>query len=163
MDHPTDKTKHYQIVASEVIGERRHLAGALLPILHGIQDRLGFIPGETVPQIAEALQLSRAEVHGVITYYHHFRSSPAGEVVIQMCRAEACQARGSEPLAAHASAALNCAFHATRADGRVTLEPVYCLGQCAVGPAIQVGDRLHARVTPQRFDAIVAQALGDSP
>jgi formate dehydrogenase subunit gamma len=133
--------------------------GALLPILHEVQDGLGHVPREVVPQIAEALNLSRAEVHGVVTYYHHFRSAAPGRHVIQVCRAEACQAMGGEALLAHAERTLGCATHgghgATSSDGRYTLNPVYCLGLCASSPAVTIDDRLHARMTPAKFDELV--------
>src|SRR5262249_27032931 len=129
-----------------------------MPLLHAVQDRIGYVPDEVVPQIAQALNLSRAEVHGVITFYHHFRRSPAGRTVVQVCRAEACQSCGADALMAHAEKALGCESHHTRADGAVTLEPVYCLGLCASSPAMKVGERLHARVTPEKFDRIVAAA-----
>src|ERR1700712_1133883 len=103
-------------------------ASALLPVLHHIQDALGFVPQALVPEIAVALSLSRAEVHGVVTYYHHFRSAPAGRHVVQICQAEACRANGAEALMAHAAERLACAPGATRADGAVTLEAIYCLG-----------------------------------
>ena len=134
--------------------------GALLPILHDVQDALGYIPADAVPLIAKGLNLSRAEVHGVIKYYHHFRSEPAGRIVVQVCRAESCQACGADALLAHAEKVLGCASHHTRADGAYTLEPVYCLGMCALSPAIMVGDKLHARMTPEKFDRVVA-ALGN--
>lgn len=134
--------------------------GALLPILHDLQDALGHIPREAVPQIAEGLNLSRAEVHGVVTYYHHFRSEAPGRHVVQVCRAESCQAMGADALMAHAERVLGCHVHgghgATSADGRFTLNPVYCLGLCASSPAIAVGDRVHARMTPDKFDRVVA-------
>ncbi len=136
--------------------------GALLPILHAIQAEHGHVPADAVPLIADSLNLSRAEVHGVISYYHHFRQAPAGQHVVQLCRAEACQARGGEALASHAKQALGIDFHETTADGRVTLEPVYCLGQCACGPAMMVNDAVHAHVTPQRFDVLLAAADGRS-
>ncbi|WP_454762992.1 formate dehydrogenase subunit gamma [Cupriavidus campinensis] len=139
-----------------IVNARRDMPGALLPILHEIQDSHGFIPADAVPVIASALNLSRAEVHGVITFYHHFREQPAGCHVVQVCRAEACQAVGAEALVAHAREALGCDFHATTADGRFTLEPVYCLGQCACGPAVMIGEQLHARVDAKRFDALIA-------
>lgn len=129
--------------------------GALLPILHEVQDQLGCIPADVVPEIAGALNLSRAEVHGVITYYHHFRSEPAGRHVIQVCRAEACQALGAEALLAHAERRLGCRSHASSADGRYTLEPVFCLGLCASSPAIVIDERLHARVSPAAFDRLI--------
>lgn len=140
-----------------LIEAHRHQPGGLLPLLHAVQDALGYIPPEAVPDIATAMNLSRAEVHGVITYYHHFRSEKPGRHVIQVCRAEACQACGGEDIAAEAERLLGCASHSTRADGAVTLEPVYCLGLCASSPAIQVDDRLHARMTTQRLRALIDQ------
>ncbi|MBK4733948.1 formate dehydrogenase subunit gamma [Noviherbaspirillum pedocola] len=145
----------------QIIEARRAMSGALLPILHDIQHALGHIPADAVPMVAEALNLSRAEVHGVISYYHHFREQPAGRHVVQICRAEACQARGADALVAHAKSALDCDFHHTSADGAVTLEPVYCLGHCAVGPNIAIDDALFARVSPQRFDMLVAGKRGE--
>jgi len=131
------------------IEQHRARPGALLPILHGIQDDLGCIPPEVVPLIAQALNLSRAEVHGVISYYAHFRQEPPGRHVVRICCAEACQAVGGEALAEHARARL--------AGSDITLEPVYCLGLCACGPSVQVDETtLHARVTPENFDALIA-------
>lgn len=149
-----------EVAVQTVIDSRKAEQGALLPILHGIQDAIGYIPPETVPLIADGLNLSRAEVHGVISYYHHFRTVPAGRQLVQVCRAEACQARGADALIAHVHASLGCDFHETTADGEVSLEPAYCLGQCSIGPAIQIGERLHARVTPERFDALVNAKRG---
>lgn len=142
----------------DVLTRRAHEPGALLPILHEVQDALGHIPADTVPEIASALNLSRAEVHGVITYYHHFRATPAAGKVVQICRAESCKAMGADALIAHAEHKLGCGMHEHSKDGSFTLEPVYCLGLCALSPAITVGDDVHARVTPQRFDALIAQA-----
>lgn len=138
-----------------IVAAKRDMPGALLPILHDIQDSHGFIPDDAVPVIARALNLSRAEVHGVITFYHHFRQQPAGRHVVQVCRAEACQSVGADALAEHACRKLGCDFHETTADGQFTLEPVYCLGQCATGPSIMIGERLHARVDAKRFDKLV--------
>jgi formate dehydrogenase subunit gamma len=129
--------------------------GALLPILHDVQDALGHVPAGAVPEIASAMNLSRAEVHGVISYYHHFRAEQAGRCVVRVCRAEACQAMGADALMDHAAQRLGCAVHGTSADGQWSLEPAYCLGLCASSPAVMVSDELHARVTSQRFDAIV--------
>lgn len=134
--------------------------GALLPILHDVQDALGYIPAHAVPVIAEAQNLSRAEVHGVVTYYHHFRSEPAGRHVIQICRAEACQSMGADALLAHAELRLGCGAHGTTSDGAFTLEPAFCLGLCASSPAMTLDDQPHARVTPKAFDALLAQAEG---
>lgn len=130
--------------------------GGLLPALHEVQDLLGWIPPDAVADIATAFNLSRAEVHGVITYYHHFRSKPASRHVVQVCRAEACQAMGAEALLAHAQWRLGCGLHASSADGRYSLEPAFCLGLCASAPSIRVGDRLHARLTPEKFDRVIA-------
>jgi formate dehydrogenase subunit gamma len=142
-----------------LLAAHRTQPGALLPLLHALQDELGFVPPEAVPLIAEGLNLSRAEVHGVISYYHFFRSSPPGRTVVQVCRAEACQACGADVLMARAEALLGCKSHETRADGAVSLEPVYCLGLCASSPAIQINERVHARVTPERLQTLVAAAL----
>ncbi|AJP49604.1 formate dehydrogenase [Rugosibacter aromaticivorans] len=152
MDNPDNSPR-----VDAILKAKQSLPGALLPILHDIQDALGYIPPDAVPSIARALNLSRAEVHGVITYYHYFRQSPPGRHVVRVCRAEACQSVGCEALAAHVQGALACGFHATSADGLVTLEPVYCLGHCAVGPNIQIDETtLHARVTPEKFDQLLA-------
>ena len=146
---------------SEAIAAHCDQPGALLPLLHAVQDALGYVPSEAVPLIARALDLSRAEVHGVISYYHFFRSEPPGRQVVQVCRAEACQACGAEELLAHAERVLGCARHGTRADGAVTLEPVYCLGLCAASPAVQIGAKLHARVTPERLEQLLAESLAN--
>jgi formate dehydrogenase subunit gamma len=141
---------------AEILALHRDTPGAMLPVLHELQDTFGYVPAEAVPVIAKALNVSRAEVHGVITYYHHFREQPAGRILIQICRAEACQALGADALCRHAERSLHCAFHETTGDGALSLEPVYCLGQCAIGPAVQIGEQLFGRVTPARFDQIVA-------
>ena len=128
---------------------------SLLPILHSIQDRLGYVPKDIVQDIAEHLHLSRAEVHGVITFYHHFRQTPPAKHVVRVCRAEACQSMGGNALADHATRSLQTGFHGETADGAITLEAVYCLGNCACAPSVMVGDTVHGRVSPQRFDEIV--------
>jgi len=143
-------------VVRAVLERRAGLPGALLPILHDVQDALGHVPRAAVPEIADALGLSRAEVHGVVSYYHHFRDAPAGRTVVQVCCAESCQAMGSDVLLAHVKQRLGCDLHGTSADGAFTLEPVYCLGLCACSPAVMVGGEPHARVTPQGFDELVA-------
>ena len=143
--------RHLPDVPPDVAGGS---ASALLPVLHHIQDALAFIPPALVPEIAAALNLSRAEVHGVVTYYHHFRGAPPGRRVVQICQAEACRANGAEALMAHAAERLACAPGATRADGAVTLEAIYCLGLCATGPSAMVDGELLARVTPADVDGL---------
>lgn len=147
------------LLLADLIARHRATPGALLPLLHAVQDAFGHIPPEAVPAIAEALNLSRAEVHGVITYYHHFRLQPTGRHVVQVCQAESCQACGSRALTAAAERIFGCALGQTRADGAVTLEAVYCLGLCAQSPAVQVDERLHARVSEAKL-ARIAQQLG---
>ncbi|MEN9314138.1 MAG: hypothetical protein RIS35_531 [Pseudomonadota bacterium] len=142
------------------IASHRERPGALLPILHEIQDAVGWIPADAVPRIAHALSLSRAEVHGVLTFYQDFRREPPGRHVVQVCRAEACQACGSDTLYAQASRLLDCPQDETRADGAVTLEAAYCLGLCAAAPSLRIDGRLHARVTPEGLGALLA-TLGD--
>ncbi len=132
-----------------VLDARRQQPGALLPILHDIQNQLGHVPPDAVPQIAEALNLSRAEVHGVISYYHHFRSEAPNGAVVPVCRAEACQARGGEALWAHACS--------KAAGAQVTLEPVYCVGLCATAPSMSINDQPYARVNASKFDHLLAQ------
>ena len=139
-----------------IIGERKTMPGAMLPILHGVQEKIGYIPSDAVQLIADGLNVSRAEVHGVITYYHFFRQSPPGRTVVQVCRAEACQSMGCDDLAAHAKTTLGCDFHETTADGAFTLEAVFCLGQCATGPAVMMGDDIHARVSPSKLDRLIS-------
>ena len=140
----------------QAVDAHASLPGALLPILHAIQDALGWVPADAVPVIADALNLSRAEVHGVISFYHHFHTTPPGRTVVQVCRAESCQAKGGALLEAHARDSLGIDWHGTTADGALTLEPVYCLGNCACSPAIRVGDDILGRVSCSRFDAVIA-------
>ncbi len=145
-----------QSTVLDVIAALKDKPGALLPILHGIQDALGYIPPESVPEIAKALNLSRAEVHGVISFYHYFRETPPGNTTVHLCRAESCQAMGSLALEAHVKNKLGIDFHETTADGQFSLEPVYCLGNCACSPALQIGDEIYGRVTNASFDEIIA-------
>lgn len=128
--------------------------GNLLPILHAVQHALGYIPEAAVPIMAQALQLSRAEIHGVISFYPHFRQTPGGKTVLEICRAESCQAMGAERLVDHAKQRLGCDFNDTSADG-VTLQPVYCLGLCAQSPAVMVNGQPHARMTPDKLDRLL--------
>ncbi len=147
---------------NDIIDRLKNLPGALLPILHEVQHALGYVPTEAVPRIAEALNLSRAEVHGVISFYHHFHSQPMGKHTVQICRAEACQAVGARELEQHATQKLGTSLGDTTADGALSLEPVYCLGNCACGPSVQIGDEVHARVTPERFDALISELEANS-
>jgi formate dehydrogenase subunit gamma len=140
----------------------KSLAGALMPILHAVQDALGYVPRDAVPLIASELNLSRADVHGVLTFYHYFRKEPAGRHVVHVCRAEACQSVGAVALEAHAKKTLGIDFHQTTPDGAISLEPVYCLGNCALGPSIMVDKQLQARVSPQRFDELIAETRASS-
>ncbi|HKV53013.1 MAG TPA: formate dehydrogenase subunit gamma [Candidatus Binataceae bacterium] len=130
--------------------------GALMPILRRIQDEYGWVPRESVAVIAEILNLSRAEVHGVVSFYHDFRHEPPGRHVIKVCRAESCQAMGGIALAEHIKQRLKCDFGATSGDAAYTLEAVYCLGNCACSPAVVLDDELLGRVTPERFDRALA-------
>ena len=140
---------------SAVVARLKDTPGALLPVLHAIQESLGYVPPGAVPLIAEGLNLSRAEVHGVISFYHYFRSTPPGRHTIHLCRAEACQAQHQRALEAHVKSRLGVGFHQTTPDGKITLEPVYCLGNCATGPSMMVDGDLYGRVTAEGFDAIV--------
>jgi formate dehydrogenase subunit gamma len=141
----------------EIIARHSHREGALLPILLALQKTFGCIPEAAKPIIADALNLTRAEVHGVVTFYHDFRSEPPGRHVLKLCRAEACQAAGGDALAQHAQAKLGIAFGATSADGRVTLEPVYCLGLCATAPSAMLDGRVVGRLDAARLDAVLEE------
>jgi formate dehydrogenase subunit gamma len=134
----------------------RSLPGGLLPILHAVQEAIGFVPPDAVALIAKELNLSRAEVHGVVSFYHYFRTRRGGRHVVHVCRAEACQALGAVALEAHAKRSLGIDFHATSADGAISLEPVYCLGNCALGPSLMIDDELKGRVSAERFDELMA-------
>lgn len=129
--------------------------GALLPLLHAVQAAFGYIDDAVVPVIADRLNLSRADVHGVLTFYHDFRRKPAGRHVLKLCRAESCQAMGANALVAQAEHRLGVAMHATRSDGAVTLEPVFCLGLCSAAPSAMLDGRVVARLTPTRLDALI--------
>lgn len=147
-----------QHIISSAIASLKDKPGALLPILHEIQDNIGHIPPEAVPMIASELNLSRAEVHGVITFYHHFRQTPPGKHTLQICQAESCQAMGSAALTEHAKHALGIDFHQTSADQQFSLEPVYCLGNCACSPAIMLDDQVYGRVSNQKLDQLLNAA-----
>jgi formate dehydrogenase subunit gamma len=139
-----------------ILAQHAGLPGPLLPILHAVQDELGCIAPAYVARIADALNLSRAEVHGVISFYHYFRSHEPGRHIVHVCRAEACQAMRSEATEQHAKRELGVEYSGTSADGLFTLEPAYCLGNCAAAPTVMIDEKLYGRVTPERLDAILA-------
>jgi formate dehydrogenase subunit gamma len=137
------------------IAKLRELPGALLPILHEIQREIGFVPPEAIARIAVGLNLSHADVHGVITFYHDFRTTPPGRHVLKLCRAESCQAMGCERLESRLRERLGVGMHETTADRSVTVEPVYCLGNCALSPALMLDGKLQGRVTERRLDELL--------
>lgn len=141
----------------KIIDKLKHKPGAMLPILHAIQNEIGYIPDEAVGLIAESLLQTRAEVHGVISFYHHFRTTPPGRHNIEICRAEACQAMGCRQLEQHAKTRLGIDYHQTTPDRAFSLEPVYCLGNCATAPSIRIDDTIYGRVSLEKFDALVAE------
>ncbi|QKK30953.1 formate dehydrogenase subunit gamma [Rhizobium indicum] len=141
-----------------IVADLRFLEGPLLPILHEVQQEFGYVPQEAMPVIAEELNLSRAEVHGVVTFYHDYRDHPAGRHVLKLCRAEACQSMGGDALAERVKALLGIDFHQTTLDGGVTLEPVYCLGLCAGAPAVMLDGEVYGRVDDQTAAELVAEA-----
>jgi formate dehydrogenase subunit gamma len=142
----------------EIINGLADVEGGTLVILHALQEAFGYVPKPAIPMVASALNLSRAEVHGVFTFYHDFRHEPAGRHVLKLCRAEACQAAGGDALAARAEAKLGVAIGNTTADNRVTLEPIYCLGLCATAPSAMLDGRVVGRLNEARIDALVAEA-----
>jgi formate dehydrogenase subunit gamma len=144
--------------AAEIVAAHAQLDGATLPILHALQSAFGYIDAAAVPLIAEALNLSRAEVHGTASFYHDFRHAPAGRHVLKLCRAEACQASGAAALHARAKGALGVDWHGTTADGSLTLEPVFCLGLCACGPAALLDDEPIGRLDEARLDSLLHDA-----
>lgn len=140
---------------SRALRVHRETPGGLLPIFHAIHDDLGYVPPDALPRIAEALNLSRADVHGTLTFYHDFRTSPPGRHVVKLCRAEACQALGCDALAERVHERLGVRYGETRADGALTLEAVYCLGNCALGPSALVDGRIQGRVSAARLEALL--------
>ena len=139
----------------EILQTHKGLEGALLPILHAVQAEFGYVPQDVLPIIAKGLNISRAEVHGVVSFYHDYREHPAGRHVIKLCRAEACQAMGADHVAAHVQKSLGIDWHETTADGAVTLDPIFCLGLCACGPAAMVDGKLIGRANTVRMDKII--------
>lgn len=144
--------------AAEIVSAHRHLDGAMLPILHALHEAFGYIDGAAVPTIAEALNVSHAEVHGVISFYHDFRDTPPGRHVFKLCRAEACQSMGCAATISHLERKFGITLGDTSKDGRVTVEAVYCLGNCALSPAAMLDGKLYGRVTPERADQLLAAA-----
>ncbi|MFV0244222.1 MAG: formate dehydrogenase subunit gamma [Qingshengfaniella sp.] len=142
----------------EIINAHLHLEGPLLPIFHAFQEEFGFVPEAALGRIADALNLTKAEVHGVMSFYHDFRKAPAGQHVIKICRAEACQSMGSEAIAARVLDKVGLDWHATTPNGKVTIEPIYCLGLCACAPAAMIDDKVVGRVDEARLEALIAEA-----
>ena len=138
-----------------IVGELKSLEGPLLPILHALQEEFGHVPEAALPLIARELNLSRAEVYGVVTFYHDFREAPAGKHVVRICRAEACQSVGGRDIGEHARQMLGLDWHGTTPDGRVTLEPVYCLGLCSTAPSAQIDGELHGRLDRETLSALI--------
>lgn len=145
----------------DIITRLKDQPGALLPMLHNIQSALGFVPEAAVPLIARVLNISRADVHGVISFYHHFRSTKPGNYVIQVCRAESCQAMGSRVLEQHVKKTLAIDYHQTTKNGNFTLEPVYCLGNCACSPSIAIANDVYGEMNEEKFDQLI-DSLSDS-
>lgn len=141
-----------------LIAAYKDMSGALMPLLHAIQDNIGYVPESTYPQIAKALNLSVAEVHGVVTFYHHFRTHKPGRHIMQICRAESCQSMGSEALEVHAKKCLNVDYHQTTSDNAITLEAVYCLGNCALSPTVMMDEEVYGRVSVADLDVLIAEA-----
>ena len=154
--------EHLSPTADELVRRHAKPDASLVAVLHAIQDEIGFVPPETLVPLARAMNLSRAEVYGVLTYYHHFRSTPPARVTVALCRAEACRSMGTEALAQHIETQTGCRFDARHGDDAhahahghdVELESVYCLGQCALSPAMTINGTLYAKMTPQKFDAL---------
>lgn len=155
---PSPEATIDSVEIDRIISSHIDLEGPLLPILHALQDAFGFLPSQAHAPIADALNISRAELHGVISFYHDFHKSPKGRHVLKICRAEACQSVGGTALAEKTLAKLGLDWHGTTADGAVTVEPVYCLGLCACAPAVMIGDKVIGRVDATRMDTIISEA-----
>ena len=139
------------------IATHKAMPGGLLPLLHAIQDDIGYVPEEAYLPISKGLALSVAEVHGVVTFYHHFRTHPVGKHILHICRAESCQAMGAVQLEADIKAQLGIDFHETTQDGAITLEPIYCLGNCACSPAVMLDDEVYGRMDAAKVAELVAE------
>ncbi|MFT6393747.1 MAG: formate dehydrogenase subunit gamma [Methylophilaceae bacterium] len=143
-------------IKAHILGHQG-MPGGLMPLMHTIQDDIGYVPEEVYPLVSKAMALSVAEVHGFVSFYHHFRTHPVGKHVLQVCRAESCQAMGSEKLEADIKAKLGIDYHETTADGKVTLLPVYCLGNCACSPAVMMDDDVYGRVDMEQVEELVSE------
>jgi formate dehydrogenase subunit gamma len=147
-------------IVDHCIADYQGMPGALLPLLHAIQDNIGYVPELAFPLISKALSLSVAEVHGVVTFYHHFRTQKPGRHILQICRAESCQAMGSDAIEAYIKKKLDLNFHETTPDGEITLEPIYCLGNCACSPSVMIDEEVYGRVDSQKIDQLIASLKG---
>ena len=145
-------------IAAHKAMPKETMQSTLLPLLHAIQDDIGYVPEDCYPSISKALALSIAEIHGVVTFYHHFRRHQKGKHVLQVCRAESCQAMGSATLEAQVKKALGVDYHETTKDGAITLEPVYCLGNCALSPAVMLDDEVYGRMNAEKVAELVSEA-----
>jgi len=160
MNHTTTREASLTVLVGELVAAHRSHRGPLLPILHALQERVGYVPAEAIPLLATELNLSRADVHGVVTFYHDFRSEPAGRTTVKLCRAEACQSVGAGRLVTHLRDRHGVSLGETTDDGALTAEQVFCLGNCALGPAAEVNGRLHGRLDEARLTAILdAEAI----
>lgn len=153
-------TKHDSGIASEIISRFEARPELLVQVLHAFLERYGFISDEAIRQIASELNLSRAEVHGVVSFYHDFRTTPPGRHTLKICQAESCQAMGSRELTAHAEEKLGVTLSNTTEDGKVSLEPIYCLGLCACSPAVMIDNKIHSRVDANKLDGLIDQCTG---
>jgi formate dehydrogenase subunit gamma len=141
----------------EIAADLQGLRGPLIPILHAVQEELEYVDQADLPVIADVLNLAVAEVHGVVTFYKDFRRAPAGRTTVAICQAEACRSVGAVKLAEHAQRRIGCGFGETTYDRRITLDEIFCFGNCALGPTVQIGEKLHGRVTPARLDALLGE------
>ncbi|MCW2592510.1 MAG: formate dehydrogenase subunit gamma [Mycobacterium sp.] len=159
MNPTTTGEANVAVLVREIAADHRTHRGALLPILHAVQEALGCVPAEAIPVLADELNLSRADVHGVVSFYHDFRSEPAGRTTVRVCRAEACQSVGAARLVAHLRNRHGVSLGETSRDGSLTAEQVFCLGNCALGPAAQVNGRLYGRLDEARLSSILDAAV----
>jgi formate dehydrogenase subunit gamma len=155
LDHLLSQEQQTLIQAH--IQAHKHVPGGLMPLLHAIQDDIGYVPDTIYPEISQALALSVAEVHGVVSFYHHFRTHPIGKHVLQICRAESCQSMGSEKLEAELKSKLGVDYHQTTQDGEITLLPVYCLGNCGCSPAVMLNDEVYGRMNSEKVSELIAE------